>query len=68
MSAAFKDLSLNHLKKVTSTDYVICVLVEKHLLSFLHYELIERIVISCCNQSDEIKDLLKIIRKGFMTI
>ena len=58
--AVFKDSSLNQLKSATSTDDVICELVEKHLLSFLHYELIERIVISCCNQSDEIKDLLKL--------
>ena len=55
--AVFKDSS--QLKSATSTDDVICELVEKHFLTFLHYELIERIVISCCNQSDKIKDLLQ---------
>ena len=63
--AAFKDSSLNEIKLATSTDDVICVLVEKDLLSFLHYELIERIVTCCCNQSDEIKDLLKNYKKRF---
>ena len=63
--AAFKDTSLNELKSATSTDDIICVLVEKYLLSFLHYELIERIVTSCCDQSDEIKDLLKNYEKMF---
>ena len=62
---AFKDSSLNELKFATSTDDVICVLVEKDLLSFLHYKLIDRIVTSCCNQSDEIKDLLKNYKKMF---
>ena len=62
---AFKDSSLNELKSATSPDDVICVLVEKDLLSFLHYELIERIVTSCCNQSDEIKDLLKTYKQMF---
>ena len=61
----FKDSSLNELKSATTTDDVICVLVEKNLLSFLHYELIEGIVTSCCNQSDEIKDLLKNYMKKF---
>ena len=63
--AAFKDSSLNEIKLATSTDDVICVLVEKDLLSFLHYELIERIVTCCCDQSDEIKDLLKNYKKRF---
>ena len=63
--AAFKDPSLNELKSATDIDDVICVLVEKYLLSFLHYELIEIIVTSCCDKSDEIKDLLKIYKKEF---
>ena len=63
--AAFKDPSLNELKSATDIDDVICVLVEKYLLSFLHYELIEIIVTSCCDQSDEIKDLLKNYKKEF---
>ena len=62
---AFKDSSLNELKYARSTDDVICVLVEKYLLSFLHYELIDRIVTSCCNQSDEIKDLLRNYKEKF---
>ena len=62
---AFKDSSLNELKLATSTDDVICVLEKKHLLSFLHYKLIERIVTSCCDKSDEIKDLLKNYMKKF---
>ena len=62
---AFKDSSLSEIKLATSTDDVICVLVEKDLLSFLHYELIERIVTSCCDHSDEIKDLLKNYKKRF---
>ena len=63
--AAFKDPPLNELKTAASIDDVICVLVEKYLLSFLHYELIEIIVTSCCNQSEEIKDLLKNYKKEF---
>ena len=63
--AAFKDPSLNELKSATSTDDVICILVEKYLLSFLHYKLIEIIVTSSCNQSEEIKDLLKNYKKKF---
>ena len=63
--AAFKDPSLNELKSATDIDDVICVLVEKYLLSFLHYELIEIIVTSCCDKSDEIKDMLKNYQKEF---
>ena len=65
--AAFKDPSLNDIKSATSIDDVICILVEKYLLSFLHYELFEIIVTSCCDQSDEIKDRLKKLRKSLMT-
>ena len=63
--AAFKDLSLNELKSETSTDGIICLLVQKYVLSFLHYELIDRIVTSCCDQSGEIKDMLEIYKKMF---
>ena len=63
--AAFKGSSQNELKLATDIDDVICVLVEKYLLSFLHYELIEIIVTSCCDKSDEIKDQLKIYKKEF---
>ena len=63
--AAFKDPSLNKLKSASSANDVICILEEKDMLSFLHYELIEIIVTSCCDQSDEIKDLFKIYKNEF---
>ena len=57
---AFQDSSRNEFKFETNIEDVMFLLVEKNLLSFVYYELFEIIVTSWCDQSDKIKDLLRL--------
>ena len=56
---------LNELKSAKTVDGVFVVLVERNLVSFLHYELIERIITSCCKKSVELSDELKQYKERF---
>ena len=60
-----KDPLLDELKSAKTVDGLFIVLLEKKLVSFLHYELIEIIITFCCKKSIELNEELKEYKKSF---
>ena len=66
VNVAFQENSpLNTLKSAKTIADIIFILLQKKLLSFLHYSLIKTIVKSFCEKSTEIKDKLEKYNKAF---
>ena len=60
VKVAVKDSKLDQeLDSAESTGRIISTLVKRDLLSFLHYDFVEEIVTSCCDESSVLKDLLE---------
>ena len=60
-----KDPLLNELKSAKTVDGLFVVLLEKKLVSFLHYELIDIIITFCCKKSNKFNKKLKQYNKRF---
>ena len=60
-----KDPLLNDLESAETTDRIIYVLTKTKLVSFLHYELIEIIITSCCKKSINLNEELKEYKEKF---
>ena len=56
---------LKDLKSAKTVDGVFVVFVENNLVSFLHYELIEKIITSCCKKSFQLNEELKEYKEKF---
>ena len=60
-----KDPLLSDLESAETTDRIIYVLTKRKLVSFLHYELIEIIITSCCKNSINLNEELKQYKEKF---
>ena len=66
VKVAVKDSILDEeLESAKSTARIITILVKRDLLSFLHYDFIEEIVTSCCEESSILKALLEKYKEAY---
>lgn len=56
---ASKDLPMSELKDAESISDVFLVLIERNLISFLHFSIIKRVITQLCSDSEELQEKLK---------